>query len=154
MRRCCCDHKQWSVQADCWPFCLLQSAFPVLCCASITLQGGDECRRCDGNGIPHSPHAHFFKCADVVVQEANVKKLNKAVLQAMEGEGFTDRRSRRGLGLCYARLACVFNDTRNEQSRGPGRPTHHTQSQTHTTPHQQPDTLPADAQHLLMVQPV
>lgn len=41
--------------------------------------------RCS-NGIPHSPHADFFKFADVVVAEAGLKKLPKAVLEGMEGE--------------------------------------------------------------------
>jgi hypothetical protein len=40
--------------------------------------------RCD-NGIPHSPHADFFKFADVIIEEAGVKKLARPVMEQMEG---------------------------------------------------------------------
>jgi hypothetical protein len=48
------------------------------------LQGGDPCLRCN-NGIPHSPHADFFKFAEVVVAEADVRKLSKAAMDDMAG---------------------------------------------------------------------
>jgi hypothetical protein len=40
--------------------------------------------RCN-NGIPHSPYADFFKFADVVVEEAGLRKLSRPVLEQMEG---------------------------------------------------------------------
>lgn len=41
--------------------------------------------RCAG-GIPHSPTADFFKYVDVLVEEAGVRRLHKAVLEEMESE--------------------------------------------------------------------
>lgn len=54
------------------------------CLCAPLLQGGDRCLRCT-NGIPHSPHADFFKFAEVVVSEADVRKLSKAALDDMAG---------------------------------------------------------------------
>lgn len=60
----------------------------VLAC--LCLQGGPKCMRCD-NGIPHSPYADFFKFADVVVEEAGLRKLSKPLLEQMEGTFATIR---------------------------------------------------------------
>jgi hypothetical protein len=37
------------------------------------------------NGIPHSRHASFFKFVDVLVAEAGLTKLSKAITEMMEG---------------------------------------------------------------------
>lgn len=41
--------------------------------------------RC-ANGVPHSPHADFFKFAEVLVEEAGLRKLSKFVMDNMDGE--------------------------------------------------------------------
>jgi hypothetical protein len=41
--------------------------------------------RC-GNGIPHSPHADFFKYAEVLVAQADMRKLAKPVLDEMDSK--------------------------------------------------------------------
>jgi hypothetical protein len=43
------------------------------------------CMRCS-HGIAHSPHADFFKYAEVLVAQADVRKLAKPVLDEMERE--------------------------------------------------------------------
>lgn len=35
--------------------------------------------------VPHSPHADFFKCAEMLVAEADIRKISPPVLQEMEG---------------------------------------------------------------------
>lgn len=48
-------------------------------------QGGRQCMRCS-NGIAHSPHADFTKYAEVLVAEADVRRLSKAVLDEMDSK--------------------------------------------------------------------
>ena len=64
---------------------------PALC-ACMCLQGAEQCMRC-GNGIPHSKHADFFKYAEVLIAEADVRTLSKAVLDEMQGRGLRERAS-------------------------------------------------------------
>lgn len=51
---------------------------------SACAQGGPKCLRCT-NGIPHSKHANFMKHAEALVEEADICKLSKQVLEEMSG---------------------------------------------------------------------
>jgi len=58
---------------------------PVRMCVCPYMQGGPKCMRCS-NGIPHSKHADFFKFAEVLIAEVDMRKLSKPVLDDIKGE--------------------------------------------------------------------